>query len=148
MKNLFLILFTIFSFSISSQVITLNYDESETLMKEGNYIDSNISLLLNSDPIYFCYGGLNTKKVFDLNQKLTLVYYNDDIVDTIKVKKFNFKNGIYTIVLDDINFLTKNQLDTYQIIDINKNKSYYCWYYFETNESWGMSEKVINLNIE
>lgn len=148
MKNLFLIFSLIFSLSISSQVITLNYDESETLMKEGNYIDSNISLLLNSDPIYFCYGGLNTKKVFDLNQKLTLVYYNDDIVDTIKVKKFNFKNGVYTIVLDDINFLTKNQLDTYQIIDINKNKSYYCWYYFETNESWGMSEKVINLNIE
>jgi hypothetical protein len=148
MKTLFLILFTIFSLKLSSQVITLTFDESETLFKEGNYVDLNIVQLLESDPLYFCYGGINTKKVFDLNKKVVLFYVNNEVNDTINIKNFDLKNGIYTIVLDDINFFTKNQLNTYQIIDTNKNKSYYCWYYFESDESWAISEKIINLNIK
>jgi hypothetical protein len=148
MKTLFLILFMVFSLNISSQVITLNFDESETLFKEGNYIDSNISLLLNGDPLYFCYGGHKTKKIFDFNKKIALLYFNNEIIDTIKIKNFDLIDGVYTIELYDINFITKDQLNTYEIIDTNKNKSYYCWYYFETNESWGIVEKLINLNIE
>ena len=105
MKTLFLILFTIFSLKLSSQVITLTFDESETLFKEGNYVDLNIVQLLESDPLYFCYGGINTKKVFDLNKKVVLFYVNNEVNDTINIKNFDLKNGIYNLFVSLFNNL-------------------------------------------
>lgn len=130
-----------------SQVITVTHDYSEIYSNKGDYTGFNFTNLLSNEPL-FSLSDNKTKKVIDLNVDSLFVYYDENLISTLKIKKSTIKNGIYLIVLDEINIFTGNQLDTYQIIDLNNNKSYSCWFYFENNESWLINEKVIDLSVK
>jgi hypothetical protein len=148
MKNLsltsILVLISLISFS---QVITITYDYSETHSMVGEYAGFNFTPLLVNEPL-FSVSDNKTKKIIDLNVNSLFVYYDENLINTLKIKKSTLKDGVYLIVLDEVNIFTGNQLDTYQIIDLNNNKSYSCWFYFESNESWLINEKVIEMSIK
>jgi hypothetical protein len=148
MKTLFLtsilVLISLMSFS---QVITITYDYSETYSINGDYTGFNFTPLLVNEPLFFVSDN-KTKKIIDLNVNSLFVYYDENLINTLKIKKSTLKDGVYLIVLDEVNIFTGNQLDTYQIIDLNNNKSYSCWFYFESNESWLINEKVIGLSVK
>lgn len=146
MKNLFLILFTTFSLKLSSQVITLTSYESKTLFKEGNHIDSNFTQLLNTESVFNSY--VKITKILDLDFGSALLIENGNLINTLKIKSHELKNGVYFIVLDDTNIFTGEPLDTYQIIDTNNNCSYFCWFYSDVNESWLINEKIDKILIE
>jgi len=148
MKNLFLtsilVLFSLISFS---QVITITYDYSETHSMDGDYTGFNFTSLLVSEPL-FSVSDNKTKKIINLNIDTMFVYYDENLINKFKIKKKILKDKLYKIVLDDINIFTGNQLDVYQIIDLNNSKSYSFWFYLETNESWLINEKVNGLSIK
>jgi hypothetical protein len=146
MKTLFLILFTFFSLRLSSQVTTLTSYKSETLFKEGNYIDSNFTQILNTESVFSSYGKIT--KVLDLDFGSALLIEDGNLINTLKIKSHELKNGVYFIVLDDTNIFTGEQLDTYQIIDTNNNFSYFYWFYSDVNESWLINEKIDKILIE
>ena len=80
MKTLFLILFTFFSLRLSSQVITLTSYKSETLFKEGNYIDSNFTQILNTESVFSSYGKIT--KVLDLDFGSALLIEDGNLINT------------------------------------------------------------------
>lgn len=146
MKNLFLILFIFLSQNFFTQVITITYYESQTYFKEGNYIDSSFTPLLKTESVFT--DKVKITKVLNLNSNLALLVENGNLVNTLTIKSHEFKNGVYFIVLDDLNIFDGSQLDTYQIIDTNNNFSYFCWFYSDVNESWLINEIVDEIFIE
>jgi len=141
MKNLILtsilVLISLISFS---QIITITYDYSEAYSVNGKY--DNFELILTNKPL-FSVSDNKTKKIINLNIDTMFVYYDDNLINTFKINKKTLKDNVYCIMLDDINIFTGSHLDTYQIIDLNNNKSHIYWFYLETNESWLISENII-----
>jgi hypothetical protein len=69
------------------------------------------------------------QKIVNLTKMETNYYQDGNFVKSYKIESWKQKNGVFYITYIESDVRNGNELITTQIIDINQNLSYYCWYW-------------------
>ncbi len=136
MKTFLNLIFVFFILSSNfAQVITVVFKNTKAFTTTGDLTSSN-HLTLSDSTSVFDVGGSVCKKVFDLKNNQFYFYENNVLKSQSKIKNCQKVKNLYKISIDDINIYTNEPLTTYQYIDVDKNTSFYGWYYEFNNSTW------------
>jgi hypothetical protein len=127
MKNLLSVLILLSSLIGNSQTITVTWNRTRASNFHGN--SATIPEFAREMDSVFDVGG-NGKKELDL-EKMESRFYEDNILKSVlKIKSVQKTNeNRLLIILEDFDLRNGKNLETYQVIDFKKQKSYYSWYY-------------------
>jgi hypothetical protein len=145
MKKLVLAFATLISTVSFSQVITVTWNNTKAFNFYGN--TAEIPEFAAAGKQVFNADGKG-KKVINLNTMEQSFFEDGVYMNTLKIKKYSkFKDKIM-IVLIDYDIRTGAQLETYQILDLKTNISYYSWYYNDLDQTWVYNESGGNISIK
>jgi hypothetical protein len=131
-------------FSLSQDVISLNYTQSDvyTLFGENDYEE-----VINN-------GNLSEKrkvveqKVINLTKMETNYYQDGVFVKTFKIDNCKEINGIFYITYKERDVRNNGTILTTQIVDTNKNTTYYCWYWDgDENTTFVVKESNLEMSV-
>jgi hypothetical protein len=126
MKKLVFIWSILLSSISFSQVITVTWDSTKAYKFNGN--TAKIPEFAAAGTMVFNAVGKG-KKELDLKNMESRFYENNQLRNTLKIKSYTKTSKRIEIILLDYDLRTGLQFETYQTIDLKKNKSYYSWYY-------------------
>lgn len=141
MKKILAIVFFISTSNLFGQTIELTYQIVNGYNKTGNYLGNKIKTLLQTEPII--QNGSLAKKVINLDSMICYMYENDILINKLEIKSLKKEGKSILIVIKDKNIFDSDDLETFQLIDLDKKNSYYFWYYSSSDETW-LFEEVTN----
>ena len=145
MKKFILAFATLISTVSFSQVITITWNRTKAFNFPGN--TAQIPEFAAAGVLIFSADG-NGKKVIDLDKMESRFYQDNEFRNVLKIKSFTKTKDRIEIILLDYNLRTHQLFDTYQIIDLKTNTSYYSWYYDgEDDITWVYNESGGKIDI-
>jgi hypothetical protein len=146
MKKLVLAFATLISTVSFSQVITVTWNKTKAFNFRGN--TALIPEFAAAGTTVFVADG-NGKKELDLNKKESRFYENNQLRNIVKIKSFTKTKDRIEIILSDYDLRTNKPFNTYQIIDLKTNTSYYSWYYDGVDDiTWVYNESGGSIKIK
>ena len=147
MKKFILAFATLISTVSFSQVITVNYKKTKAFKYLGNTAQTPEFTTSLGIQVFDIDG--NCKKEIDLDKMESRFYENGILKNTLKIISYTKSKNCYEIILDDFNMYSGKAFNTYQIIDITKQKSYYSWYYDgDSDITWVCDEYFGDIKIK
>ena len=146
MKNLIIAsIFFLVSFISFSQVITIEYQKTNTYISEGKVGYKQI--LEDTNNIPYSYFS-NYKKEFDLDNKVCKFFINGVLRSELKIFEINkISDTFYEIVFLEEDIRNGNNILTYEYV--NNDMSYYYWYWDgDDNVSNLVSQKITNYSVK
>jgi hypothetical protein len=127
MKKFILAFATLISTVSFSQVITVTWNRTKAFNFHGD--NARIPEFAAAGNLVFDVAG-NGKKELDLNKMESRFYEDNQLRSILKIKSYQkTSNTRIEIILEDYDLRTGKPFDTYQILDLKTNTSYYSWYY-------------------
>ena len=145
MKKLVLAFATLISTFSFSQVITVTWNRTKAFNFHGN--TAEIPEFAAAGTTVFDVEGIG-KKVINLNTMESSFFDNGVYMNSLKIKKYSKFNNKIIIVLMDYDIRTGSPLETYQILDLKNNISYYSWYYKDLDQTWVYNESGGSISIK
>jgi len=129
-------------FSLSQDIISLSYTQSDVyiLFGQNDYEKVIKSGILSEKRTVV------EQKVINLTKMETNYYQDCVFVKTFKIDDYDEKNGIFYITYKEKDIRNGGSIVTTQIVDTNKNITYYCWYW-NGNENTTYVVKESNLEM-
>ena len=139
MKKFILAFATLISTVSFSQVITVTWNRTKAFNFHGD--NARIPEFAAAGNLVFDVAG-NGKKELDLNKMESRFYEDNQLRSILKIKSYQkTSNTRIEIILEDYDLRTGKSFDTYQILDLKTNTSYYSWYYNgDDNITWVYNE--------
>ena len=126
MKKFILAFATLISTVSFSQVITVTWNRTKAFNFHGD--NARIPEFAAAGKQVFDVAG-NGKKELDLNKMESRFYEDNQLRSILKIKSVSKTKDRIEIILEDYDLRTGKSFDTYQILDLKTNTSYYSWYY-------------------